>query len=296
MIRLNLRLFDGAPSGQAGSAVTGGSTTPSEGNSQKEGKVVYGLENNSQETTTDSGTEEESVEDKEAQRLETYNKFKADNKDLFQKDVDSVVNKRFKETRGLTERLDKLNPILTELAKKYDKDVNDTDGIVQAYMNDPQKYEEYAQREGLSIEQAQKMRELEMYREVQETANNRAAAESTYSDWMEQAEDLQELYPDFDLAEESENPDFIKVLQNGFGMQQAYELLHPEEHTKRLSREIASAQATNMTKRQQRPSENGIANGSTVERRSNVRNLTAEDRKKAIEQSFREGSGSVRFS
>lgn len=293
MITLNLRLFDGAvaPTGAEGAGT--GAVPRTENKSEH--KVVYGI-GDEPVSDTEETEPEENKEDDEAKRVEAYNAFKKEHKDLFQKDVDSVVNKRFKETKGLTETLDKLNPIIKELASKYGIDEGDIDGIVKAYADDPKQDEEYAAKEGLTLEQARKMRELQQYHDAQETAKNRANADAAYENWMSQAEELKEIYPDFDIGEEAGNADFLKILSNGFTVQQAYELLHPEAQAKRINDEIMSKQAVNMTKRQKRPSENGIAKGSAVERRSNVKNFTAEDRRKAIEQSMRQGSGSVRFS
>lgn len=292
MIKDYLRLFDGAPAGAAG-VETGAGAVPE---TENKSKVVYGIGEEPPDTTTGTETDTPSEEEKEAKRINDYNAFKKEHKDLFQKDIDSVVNKRFKETKGLTETLDKLNPIVREMASRYGLEENDIDGIVKAYTEDPKQDEEYAEKEGLTLEQARKMRELQRYRDAQETAMNRANADATYENWMSQAEELMETYPDFDINEEVGNAEFVKVLSNGFTVQQAYELLHPEAQAKRIRDDIMSKQAANMSKRQKRPSENGVSQGGTVERRSNVKNFTAEDRRRAIEQSMRQGSGSVRFS
>ena len=275
MIKDYLRLFDGAPAG----AETGAGAVPE---TENKSKVVYGIGEEPPDTTTGTETDTPSEEEKEAKRINDYNAFKKEHKDLFQKDIDSVVNKRFKETKGLTETLDKLNPIVREMASRYGLEENDIDGIVKAYTEDPKQDEEYAEKEGLTLEQARKMRELQRYRDAQETAMNRANADATYENWMSQAEELMETYPDFDINEEVGNAEF--------------ELLHPEAQAKRIRDDIMSKQAANMSKRQKRPSENGVSQGGTVERRSNVKNFTAEDRRRAIEQSMRQGSGSVRFS
>ena len=163
-------------------------------------------------------------------------------------------------------------------------------------MNDESRLQDYAESEGLTLEQAKKMRDLQTYKRTQEEAQNRQNADATYENWMRQAEELQEIYPDFDIQEETSNPEFIKILRNGFTVQQAYELAHPEVQTDRIRREVTSKIASNMQSRQRRPPENGAASTVGIERRTNVENFTPEDRKKAIEQSRKNGSGSVRFS
>lgn len=295
MRKLNLRLFDGAPAAAPNTAA-GTPTEPvangSQGESEK--KVVYGLASDSDTSGSNEGTK--GGADAEKQRMEAYNTFKKENSDLFQKDVDAIVNKRFKQTKGLEERIEAINPLMSMLGDKYNLDPNDVQGITEAFLNDDSQYEDLAEAEGLTLEQAKKMSELQRFKDAQQEAMNRQNADATLQDWMRQADELQEIYPDFDINQESENEQFTKVLQNGFTVQQAYELIHPEAQTERLRKELSPAIASNIATRQQRPDENGLNASKGIDRRSDVRHFTADDRKKAIEQSMRYGNGSVRLS
>ncbi|MCR5703002.1 MAG: hypothetical protein K6G85_00150 [Eubacterium sp.] len=299
MRKLNLRLFDGAavpaPAAAQGTGTQSGAEPQANG-SEAEKKVVYGL--GPEGKTTEGAPEEKGKggDNSETVRLENYKKFKSENKDLIQKDIDAAINKRFKQTKGLEERLEAINPLLSMLGNRYNLDSNNINGIVDAFINDDAQYQGIAEAEGLTLEQAKKMESLERYRRAQEEAANRQNAESTYQEWVEQAEALKETYPDFDLDEASMDAQFVRVLQNGFTVQQAYELTHPDAMTERLKNEVSSAMAANINARQNRPSELGISASKVEERKTDVKKFTREDRKKAIEQSMRYGNGSVRFS
>lgn len=294
-LSMNLRLFDGSAAGGTPSGAPeqpGAGTGTAGGESAKE--VVYGIDN-ADSSVQEVQTNEPEVKPSENERVANYKKVKEESKDLWQKDVDDIINKKFKETRGLEEKIAKLDPILNILGEKYGIETNNVEAIVDAYINDPEQYKTYAEQEGLTLEQARKMKELERFKETQEAAQNRANADATYNKWLEEAETLKEVYPDFDISVESENPQFLKALRNGCTVQQAYEITYPEKLTERISREVTQAQTANVTSRQRRVSENGVISNTPVERRSNVKNFTPEDRKKAIEQSRKNGNGSVRF-
>lgn len=286
-----LRLFDGAATPQA---PTEPPASNGEGTESKEKTVVYGIAEQKPEGSNQS--ENSSEESSKDERIKKYKEFIKENKDLYQEEVDKVINKRFKETKGLEERLKTINPLLDMLAQKYGKDSGDIQGLVDAYINDDSQYAQMAEDEGMTLEQAKKMKSLELFQKTQMEAINRQNAEATYEAWMEEAEVLKELYEDFDISEEIENPQFKKVLQNGFSVQQAYELVHPEASAERIKKEISAAVTTNIQKRTQRPLENGMTSGQVEDRRTDVTKFDKKDRLKAIEQSRKNGNGSVRFS
>lgn len=285
-IKMYLHLFDGA--GAPAAAPAG--ETAGDGAGEAPKKIVYGIQE------TKDSSPEPPEEPAEESRESLYKKSREEFKDLFQQEIDGIINKRIKETRGLSESLEKVAPLMDMLSEKYGiKDSKDFDSIVNAYMNDPEQYRDIAEAEGLSLEQAKHMRELENFKRAQSEAQNRANADATYQNWMREANELAEVYPEFDIYEESNNPQFTKLLQNGIPVKQAYEVLHPDALTMRISSEISQKQAGNIAARQKRPAENGLASKSGIEIRNDVSKFTAEDRRRAIRQS-QQNPGSVRFS
>lgn len=87
----------------------------------------------------------------------------------------------------------------------------------------------------------------------------RQQGEKTYQEWMQQAEDLKERYgiSDFSFEEETQNPDFCKMLQNGVSVEAAYKAVHFDEMLggamAATAKNVSSQVAKNIQARASRP-------------------------------------------
>lgn len=109
----------------------------------------------------------------------------------------------------------------------------------------------------------------------------RQGADRIYQGWMSEAEQLKQLYPDFDLRQEMADQRFSDLLRNRVDMRTAYEVLHNREIIpaamqyaartveQRLMRTVASAR--------ERPVENGIRGSGAVMLGSDVAHMSRKD-------------------
>ena len=312
---LNLRYFDGAPA--VGGASDGGSTPTGEANTSVAGKmkgakaptVLYGKQPEDEiveEEDSQAASEGTAVTqpDPEARKAE-YMKLRQGNyKDLFDEDVQNIINKRFKETKTLQKQLGDMQPILEILGQRYN--VNDPEGLAKAIQEDTSLFEEEALEKGMTVDQLQYMKRMErenrQLRKSKEEENHQRQAQAAVADWDRQANELKaSTYPNFDWRAEVDHPatgeDFKKVLQATNNVKVAYQAVHFDEilpNAMILSAQKAQeATVKSFQSRSARPSENGISSQTGVIVKKDVRQLSPEDRK-AIAKRVNKGED-IRF-
>ena len=224
-----------------------------------------------------TGTNEQSEQkDAEALRRSDYeSKIKGEYKDYYKQDVEKAIKSRFKDHDALVKkaaRVDEYTPLMSMLAEKYGiADAEDIKAVMTALENDESFYEEEAMREGLTVEQLKRFKQLERdskaYQHLLYQNDIEDKARETYSKWVNEAESVKALYPDFDLdaevnAEET-GERFINLLSKGVDVKQAYELIHMDELMSGAMQKTANVvreQTFNEIRtRGMRPSENGGA-------------------------------------
>ena len=98
----------------------------------------------------------------------------------------------------------------------------------------------------------------------------------------EEAEQVKQVFPDFDLATEMQNPTFQKQLRLGIDMQSAYVSLHQAEILQGAMRytaqEVRKATANDIAARGARPRENASSARASATVRTDVSKLTKADR------------------
>ena len=93
-----------------------------------------------------------------------------------------------------------------------------------------------------------------------------------------EAKALKEIYPDFDVEAELDNPTFASLVSGGLPMKTAYEVLHLEEIKKMGEEEAGKKALSKYKKTAQRPLENGISASKGGILKSGVRSLSKKDR------------------
>ena len=108
-----------------------------------------------------------------------------------------------------------------------------------------------------------------------------AAVDRIYGAWMEQGEQLKQLFPSFDMAAEMKNPAFARLIRAGVDVNSAYQVLHGKEilpaameyAAKTVERRMAQA----MRGSAMRPGENGLRGGGAVVAGGTVAGLSRQD-------------------
>lgn len=217
-------------------------------------------------------TGEESVSDAGIQ-LDRSSEFEKLIKGEFKQEYDDrvrdTVQKRLKDHKALTQKMEALAPALQKLADRYGLDPEDGPALARA------------------LEQAGEA----------DQSSQQAQARRQYDQWMDQAAETGRAYPQFDLRQELADPRFTRLLQADVDVRTAYEALHAKEHIAQAT-EFARQQmelllAKKLTEAQNRPAENGMGGVSAAVVRQDVSQMSRNDRADIIRR-VRKGE-TIRF-
>lgn len=293
---LNLQIFaeggggEGSGTGAEGTTgVTGAAAVPqTKGVKQNPlADVKYGI----QEEATPAAEVKKADTVAQSDRSAEFEKLiKGEYKDLYDATVQDIVQKRLKNTKEVADKYTALTPTLEMLAAKYGVKADDIDGLNKAIMEDDSYYEEEAIQRGMSVEQLKEIRKMERENadlkkqmQEQETKEN---ASKLYASWMRQAEDAKGVYPSFDLQAEMQNPRFVDLLRSNVDVRTAYEVLHKDEIIPAAMQFTAKAVEQKLTNKiianGARPAENGNSSQSATVVKSDVSQLSKEDRAEII--------------
>lgn len=226
-------------------------------------------------------------------------------KSHFDNDVQTILKGRLKGAEENQQRMDKLTPMLAEMAKRMGKDPQDIDGIVAQYMDDDSLYEDESIRTGTPISVLKKLHQMETERNAAQQQVSQFTQEAQnrqhIMNLIQQAETLKAKYPQFDLQAEMQNERFVAMTapNGGLSVEEAYYALHHRElagnamqfAAQRAQQQAAQTIQANMN----RPTENGVAGGApATEWRSNPRNLSKQDLKE-IARRVHAGDTSISF-
>ena len=243
-----------------------------------------------QNETENPETTEESFEDL----------IKGKFKDDYNKSVNKIVRNRLKGTQkeldSANEFVDSVTPVLQMLGDKYGKDTNDIEGITQSILDDNALYEEEALERGMDVDTLKGIKKLEMENQRLAMEKEQAQEESRMREEFDrigqEAEALKEIYPNFDLEQEMEDPEFVKMLHLGFPVQNVYETLHLEEikmsHAEAIASEEAKRTASSIQANGRRPVENGVTTHQPQQVSKDIGSLSQSELDSIIEKSLTE--------
>lgn len=288
LLRLDLQLFseggDGGTGESGAMGVTGtDATSQTKGAKNPLADVKYGIQEDVQAAVAQVETPDRNAE---FEKL-----IKGEFKDLYDAKVQDTVQKRLKGTKDTVAKYEALSPTLELLARKYGlKDANDVDALNAAIEDDDTYFEEEALEKGVSVEQLKEMRKIEKENaELKRQMNERNAEENAaklYSQWMEQANQASQIYPDLNLRAELQDPQFVNLLRNGVDVRTAYEVIHKDEIFPAVMRHTAQTVEQKLTNKiianGARPTENGNSSQSASLVKSDVSQLSKADREEII--------------
>lgn len=197
------------------------------------------------------------------------------------REIDAHVMRRMKGHNAQMERLNALEPAVQLMASRLGVDPSDTTGLLKALERDKSMVAAKAAELGITEDQyleneALKNRAAFLERQIAET-QRRAQADRTVAAWNQQAEELTQIYPGFDLDVEMENDAFTQLLRAGVPVRHAYEVVHRDEiigGAMQFAVQKTAQKVTNdIRARGMRPAENGAGNGAG----SMTRGLRASD-------------------
>ncbi len=154
--------------------------------------------------------------------------------DLYGRDVQSAIQSRFKNQQDLTERLNKLEPMLEVFRKRAG--VETDDDLIQHVMNDDSLYEEEANEAGMTVEAFRQFKEIQAQRDrlqkEQEEAFEQQQIRQHVMKLEKQAEEFKQQVPDFDLwktLKEDQTFQRLTSPQVGLSVKDAYFAIHHDE-------------------------------------------------------------------
>lgn len=140
---------------------------------------------------------------------------------------------------------------------------------------------------GIQAKDPQALAQALQTQEVQHReAERRASAKQQYEQWMWQAQQAQRLYPSLDITREARDPRFMKLLNAGVDVQDAYLVAHRDEiipaamhyTAKAVEERLANRIAANGA----RPSENAMSNRGTTLTADQVSHMSKAQRQDII--------------
>jgi hypothetical protein len=273
-------------SGVSGSKITAESKNPLAG-------VVYGKQDvgdrpaDGRAKLTDSDGNSVQTEDREA---EFEKLIKGDYKDLYDRRVQETIQKRLKNTREIVDKYEKLSPTLQMLSSKYGVDASDIEALNKAIEEDDTYYEDEAVERGITVEQLKAIRKMErentQLKAKIESQHAQENAKRIYAGWLEQAAAAKTKYPALDLEAEIKNPKFADLLRSGIDVDTAYTVVHKDELIPAAMQYTAKTVEQKLTNKilanGARPNENGTDSRSSAVIKSDVSQLSKQDRAEII--------------
>ncbi len=278
----NLRAFDGEGGGAAASAGTGEGAA---GTSQAAaGNQAQGLVENAPASENATHTEQSM----------SFDDYVKAHKDEASKWFQKQFNRRHADYNQLKSRADASAQVMDVLAAKYNLDANDVDGIVKALNGDDSMFEEQAIKAGMTVEQYKRFSEAQAenrrLRAEQKQYEQNQKIQRQMDEWEKQSNNLKQIFPNFDLDTELENPDFERALRSGLSIDRAFYAVHGAEITsgamQYTAQQVRQATVEDLTTRRSRPIENGLSPLASVKVTKDVHNLTKKERAELAKRSM----------
>ena len=290
---LNLHLFgegegEGGTSAEGANGVNVGASLPTvKGDKNPLANVKYGIQEEAQDAAVPKKTDVGVID----RNAEFEKLIKGEYKDLYDARVQDTIQKRLKSTKETVDKYNELAPTLDMLARKYGiSDASDIKALNKAIEEDDSYYEDEALEKGITVEQLKSIRKMERENaELKRQMSERAKQEQAERDvarWMEQANEAKKTFPTLDLGEELKNPQFIGLLKSGVDVGTAYFAMHHDNLVPQAMQFTAKQVEQKLTNKLiangARPSENGINSQASAIVKSDVSQLSKEDRAEII--------------
>lgn len=276
---MNLRLFDEGGGEGGGAATTSGAAAT---------------------TGADAGGEGGGERDFEAEFAEL---IQGEYKGAYEKQMQAAMQQQRQSGKKTATRLQEAESLLALVGERYGQDGTDLAALRTALEGDKQYLEAEALEKGMTVEQLAEFKRMERenkaFQRQMEEARDRQLFEQKLMGWNQEAEALQQVYPEFELLQEFENPQFVRMLDNGVDMKTAYQAVHFDDlmsgalqHTAaRTEKKVVDS----IKARGARPEENGTRGSGGAREKLDVSKLTKEQRTALMEEAMRNPEKRITF-
>lgn len=223
----------------------------------------------------------------------------------YKQEIQRMIQGRLRRAGKAEESLAQLSGAMEVLARKYGLNMEQLDyaalgkAIEDDASLDEKFYREMAEKSGVTPDVAKSMdrqaRELERQKRINEMSAREHAMAQHFANLEQQAQKLQELYPNFDLRQAMTDERFARAVSPGGGLsvEQAYNAFHFKElqaaqneiTAKRIREEMSKSIQSNRS----RPQELGSNSAASSVTKIDWRNATREQLKEMNERVRREG-------
>lgn len=219
-------------------------------------------------------------------------------KDQFTRKTQSIIDKRFKETKLLEDYKSRVSTTVNALMEKYGLNEGEEEKLSD-FINENKSNEEV---ESDALNNEADIEDEEIVKEEADDKSLNRKRESRLrgiiADWLRASGEVRELYPDFDLRNELRSSRlFSQLLLSGVPLKTAYETVHKDEILSGAmaytADKIREQVVKNIETKGRRPLENGISSESAVMTAVDVNALTSKDILKIIKQV--ENGASIKF-
>lgn len=303
-IDINLQLFaeGAAGAGGDGGAATGagdaaGVRAPDAGEQRQKRRrenplanVRYGIQpQESPQNRVAAEAEAANTDQGEPEEESFDDLIKGKHKAAFDAKVQGIIRERFKANQETQAKMDQMTPLLELLGKKYNVDPTDIERMAQVIGDDNSLYEDEAMERGMSVESLKAIKHLETenaaLKQREQVSIQEQMMRSHFDSLAQQADQLKQLYPGFDLSRELQNPTFVRLTapNSGIDVRTAYEVVHRDELRGAEMQYAVQKSAERMSKAIQsgsvRPTENGLNSAQgNAQIKTNPRSLDRADR------------------
>lgn len=294
-----LVLFDGGEGGGGEGAAEGGPQAEVpvyHPRNQKAGgelaNVMYGKQ---AEGDPDAGDRETVQVDPAADRAVQWAEARKEFKQEFDGEIQRVINRRFRETKGLQEQLDAVAPVIDMLRDRYGVTDGNMDRLLQAIDEDDGYWQEAADEHGMTVEQFKRFkayeRENAILNEQIRARQQQDMANMQMQRWWQDGEALKKTFPHFDLSQESQNPEFLRLLRSGVPLEHAFKVVHFDEINAGVAASASKAAekqiVANIRARGSRPAEAGASGKASFTVKNDVSKLSKKDRAEIARRAMR---------
>ena len=306
---LDFAFFDGEGAGGGEGAVAGASGVDLNAFSPEARDLLFGGESQSEPSNdiqygrdegeegnrqTASDNEPEDIGQEFAAMIANDGRYH----DIFNQYVTGIIQDRFKNNqRNMQAQVDSISEKLSPLFMNYGLKPGDFEGLESAIANDENFYKAGAERAGMSVEQYRQnlklQAEAEQGRRITEAYQQEQKRQEMYSTWEQDAVNLQQAFPNFDLRQEIiNNEEFRNLLDNGIDVRSAFVSTHLDAilngQRQEVQQQSMETVLNNIKGRNRRPVENGLRHQPAHERRLDPSTLTDDDMDNIIRR-VREG-------
>ncbi len=312
LLPVDLHLFEGDAGAAAGTAAGTEAAAPTGGNVHEQAPAVseagkprkkgdlsnvkYGKQSTeatvpgSNEPSSDKAAEagvQATPHTLEARRQKFDELINSDEyKEIYTERTQAMINRRFGETKTLESENSKLREIADMLGQKYGiTEDPDFSKLKAAVEGDDEIWAQAADEAGMTVEQYKKFSALQKKNAAFEAAHqNDVRAQQqrqTAERWMNEAQALQQKFPQFDLKAELSDRNFVAAIQAGVPMELVYKGKYYDQNLTEATQATAKSAEQNVTNniraRGKRPAENGTAAQSAAIVKSDPSKLTLQD-------------------